>query len=99
MREQILFRQSAPFVEVLVTLKKNISKEIRKEKEKARAAVALDNRKTERTSRKCFRCGSKDHLIAKCPNPPKDNKKRQKQVRFNDKGNRARDNRKNTSDQ
>ena len=42
-------------------------KRIRQEKEKARAAGASDNRQTERTYRKCFRCGSVDHLIAKCP--------------------------------
>ena len=58
-----------------------------------------DNRKTERTPRKCFRCGSEDHLIAKCPKPPKENEKRKKQVRFNEKGNRAYDNGKNNSDQ
>ena len=31
-------------------------------------------------------------MIKKCPKPPKDNEKRQKQVRFNEKGNRACDN-------
>ena len=31
-------------------------------------------------------------MIAKCPKPPKDNEKRRKQVRFNEKGNRACDN-------
>ena len=31
-------------------------------------------------------------MIAKCPNPPKDNEKRRNQVRFNEKGNRACDN-------
>ena len=31
-------------------------------------------------------------MIAKFPKPPKDNEKRRKQVRFNDKGNRACDN-------
>ena len=36
-----------------------------------------------------FRCVSEDHTIAKCPKPPKDNEKRQRQVRFNEKGNRA----------
>ena len=46
----------------------------------------------ERPHRKCFRCGSEDHIIAKCPKPPKDNEKQQKQVRFNEKGNHARDN-------
>ena len=53
------------------------------------------NRNMERPPQKYFRCGSKDHMIPKCPNPPKDNEKRQKQVRFNEKGNRARDNGKN----
>ena len=48
-------------------------KRIRKEKKKARAVDALDNIRTERTPRKCFICGSEDHLIKKCPKPPKDN--------------------------
>ena len=48
-------------------------KRIRQEKEKSHAAGASDNRPTERISRKYFRCGSKDHLIAKFPDPPKDN--------------------------
>ena len=34
----------------------------------------------ERTSRKYFRYGSEDHLIAKFLNPPRDNEKRIKQV-------------------
>ena len=29
---------------------------------------------------KCFICGSEDHMIAKCPKPTKDNKKRRKQL-------------------
>ena len=45
-----------------------------------------------RPTRKCFRYGSEDHMIAKCPKPPKDNEKRIKQVRFNEKGNSAYDN-------
>ena len=49
------------------------SKRIIKEKEKARAVDASDNRRTERTPRKCFICGSEYHMITKCPNPPKDN--------------------------
>ena len=52
----------------------------------------------ERLPRKCFRCGSEDHMIAKCPKPPKDNNKRQRQVCFNEKGNCACDNRKNNHD-
>ena len=27
----------------------------------------------ELTPRKCFRCGYEDHMISKCPNPPKYN--------------------------
>ena len=78
---------------------KNCFKRIRKEKEKYRADGDLDNRRTERTPWKCFRCGSEDHLIAKFPNPPKYNEKQRKQVLFNEKGNRAYDNGKNNSDQ
>ena len=37
-------------------------------------------------------------MIPKCPKPPKDNKKRRKQVCFNEKGNRACDNGKNNDD-
>ena len=51
------------------------------------------------TPRKCFRCGSEDHIIVKCPNPPKDNKKRRNQIRFNEKDNRACNNSKNNDDQ
>ena len=43
----------------------------------------------EHTTRKCFRCGSEDHLISKCPKPPKENKKLRKQVRFSERGNRV----------
>ena len=67
-------------------------KRIRKEKEKDRAVDVSCNRNSERPPRKCFICGSEDHNIAKCPKPPKDNEKRRKQVRFNEKGNRACDN-------
>ena len=59
----------------------------------------MNNRQTERTSRKCFRCGYEDHLIAKCSNPPKDNEKRRNKVCFNEKRNRACDNSINNSDQ
>ena len=51
------------------------------------------------TPRKCFRCGSEDHMIKKYPKPPKDNEKRLKQVRFNEMCNHACDNGKNNSDQ
>ena len=63
-------------------------KRIRKEKEKAPAVDVSSNRKMEHTPRKCFRCGSEDHIIAKCP----------KQVCFNEKGNRAWDNGENKND-
>ena len=46
----------------------------------------------ERPPRKCYRCGSEDHMIEKCPKPPKDSEKRRKSVHFNEKGNRACDN-------
>ena len=59
----------------------------------------LDNIYTERTPRKVFGCGPEDHLIAKCPKPPKENKKQRKQVHLNEKGNSACDNDKNNSDQ
>ena len=52
----------------------------------------------ERPPRKFFRCGSEDHMIAKCPNPPKENEKRRRQVRFNEKGNRACENGENKDD-
>ena len=70
-----------------------------KGKIKTRAAGDLDNRRTERTARKYFRCGSEDHLIKKFPKPPKENKKPRKKIRFNEKVNRACNNRKNNSDQ
>ena len=65
---------------------------IRKEKEKACVVDGSSNRNSERLPRKCFRCGYEDHMIAKCPKPPKYNEKRRKQVRFNEKGNHACDN-------
>ena len=53
----------------------------------------------ERPPQKCFRYGSQDHQIAKYTKPPKNNDKRQKQVRFNEKGNPACDKTENNSDQ
>ena len=50
------------------------------------------------SARKLFRCGSEDHMIMKCPKPPKDNEKRRKQVRSNEKVNRACYNGKNNDD-
>ena len=49
--------------------------------------------------RKCFRCGSENHMIAKFPKPPKKNEKQREEGRFNEKGNRACNNSKNKSDQ
>ena len=53
-----------------------VFKGIRKEKEKARAVDISFNRHMECPPRKCFRCGSEDHMIAKFPKPTKDNEKR-----------------------
>ena len=66
-----------------------MSQRIRQEKEKSRAVGVSSNRNSERLPQKCFRCGSEDHMIAKCPKPPKDNEKQRKKVRFNEKYNRA----------
>ena len=74
-------------------------KRIRKEEVNARVVDVSSNRQMERTPQKRFRCGSEDHMIAKCTNPPKDNEKQQKQVRFNEKCNRAYGNGENNSDQ
>ena len=49
-------------------------KKIRKNEEKCRAAGDSDKWRTERTPRKCFRCGSEDNIIDKFPKTPKDNK-------------------------
>ena len=67
-------------------------KKIRKEKEKARSAGTSSNKNSDRPTRKCFRCGSEDHLIAKFPKPPKDSEKRRKSEKSKEKGNRACDN-------
>ena len=74
-------------------------KRIIQEKEKARADGHSDNRQTERTPHKYFRCESQDYLIAKYLNPPKENEKWRNQVVFNGKGNRACNNIENNSDQ
>ena len=44
---------------------------------------------TECKPRKCFRYGSEDYLISKCPKPPKDNEKVQNKVRFSERNHRA----------
>ena len=73
-------------MEVTIIPRKMFQKD-KKGKLKARAVDVSSNRHMERPPQKCFRCGSEDHMIAKCPNPPKDNEKRRKQVRFNEKCN------------
>ena len=59
-----------------------------KVKEKARAVDVSSHRHMKLTPRKCFRCGSENHIIEKCP----------KQLCFNERGNRACDNGENNSD-
>ena len=67
-------------------------KKIRKENEKARSTGTLSNKNSDLPARKCFRCVSEDHLIAKCPKPPKDSEKRRKSEKSKEKGNSAKDN-------
>ena len=59
------------------------------DEEKTRAAGDLEKLRAELTPHKCFRCGCIDHIVAKCPKPPRENEKLQKKVRFNERGNRA----------
>ena len=66
-------------------------KRIRKVK-KTHSAGTSSNKNSDRPTWKCFRCGSEDHLIAKCPKPPKDSDKRRKSNKFKEKVNRACDN-------
>ena len=66
-------------------------KKIRKDKEKARSAGASSNKNSDRPPRKSFRCGSVEHLIAKCPKPPKDGEKKNGK-KDKEKGNSAKDN-------
>ena len=56
------------------------------------------NRNSDRPPRKCYRCGSEDHMIAKFPKSLKYSDKRRKSVRFNEKSNRACDNSKDEND-
>ena len=85
-------------MEVIIILR-IFFKRIRKEKEKARAVDVSSNRNSERPPWKCFRCGSEDHIIAKCPKPPKDDKKWLNQVSFNENVNRACNNGEDNDDQ
>ena len=64
-------------------------KRIREDKDKTCAAGDSKKLWTEHTPHTWFRCGSEDHLISECWKPPKDNDKRQKQVRFSERGNCA----------
>ena len=86
-REQILSRQSALFVDVPTILQEKPRK-YQKGKGKHCAAGDLDNRQAERMPRKCLRCVSNDHLIAKSLKPLKENYKQQKEVHFNERFNR-----------
>ena len=63
-------------------------KRLRKEKEKSCVVDVTTNRQMERTPQKCFRCGSEDHMIKKCP----------KQVCFNEKVHCSWNNSKNNGD-
>ena len=64
---------------------KKCFKNIRKEKQKARSAGTSSNKNSDCPARKCFRCGSEDHLIAKGPKPPKDSDKRRKSEKSKEK--------------
>ena len=52
----------------------------------------MSNKNSDCPARKCFSCGSEDHLIAKCPKPPKDSEKRRKSDKSKEKGNSTKDN-------
>ena len=88
MRGHTLSIQSAHFVDLITILRKNVSKGSDRKRRKL-ARFMFHRKEIRNPPRKCFRCGSEYHMIVKCPKPPKDNEKRQKQVRFNEKGNRA----------
>ena len=90
-------RQSAHFVDLITILRKKF-KRIRQEKEKARAVGISSTRNSNCPARKCYRCGSEDHMIENFPKPPKDSDKRLKSVCFNEKGNCACDKGKDDND-
>ena len=77
----MIFRQSAHFVEVQITLQKKIQKD-KKGKGKTCAVDVSSNRQMEWSHRKFFTCGSEDHRISKCVNPPQDNDKQRKELHF-----------------
>ena len=64
-------------------------KNIRKEKDKSRSAGTSSNKNSDRPARKCFRCGSEYHMIAKFPKPSKDSEKRRKSDKSKEKVNRV----------
>ena len=74
---------------MLTIPRKIVLKRIIKDKKKARADGDQDKQWNECTPRKCFRCGSIDHQIAKFTKPTKYNKKQKNKVRFNERGNSA----------
>ena len=94
MREHTLFRKSAHFVEVIIILQKNVSKEL----ERKRRNLARLNRNPERLPRKRFRCGSEDHINAKCPKPPKKMRSGESKYVFMKEVNRACNNGKENND-
>ena len=85
-------------MEVIIILPEINSKELERKGRKLARLMFHVNWNPERPPRKFFRYGSEDHIIAKCPKPPKYNEKRQRQVRFIKKGNRACNNDKNNND-
>ena len=99
MREKTLFQKKWTFCGGTNHSTKKCFKKIRQETEKDRAAGASDNRQTEQTPRKYFRCGYEYHLFAKFPKVTKDNKKWRKKESFIEKGNRTCKNSENISDQ
>ena len=88
-REKIFSQQSAIFVGVTTILQNNVSKVSERRRKQLVRLVIWTTERTENTPHKCFRCGSEDHIIDKCPNPPKKNDKRKTQVHFSERGNRA----------
>ena len=65
----------------------------RSEKKKRKLILlVLRQKKSDRPARKCFRCGSVYHLIAKCHKPPKDGEKKRKSDKSKAKGNSEKDN-------
>ena len=82
----------AHIVDFLTTQWENVSKGSEKKKRKLVLLVLRQTKNSDLPTRKCFRCESEYHLIAKCPKPPKYSKKRRKSDKYKEKGNRACDN-------